>query len=117
LGGGGGCTKVGHKGFNVTLFLFQSTLEKESKKLEKMKEEENSSSSNISEDAIHLQEEKKEKLTYDVEKLDKEATLEQDKLTSTLLTLVRGTSRMMSHKFCLFSFPTLMPLLVYLVLA
>ncbi len=55
-----------------------------------MKEEENSSSSNISEDAIHQQEEKKEKLTYDVEKLDKEVTLEQDKLTSTLLTLVRA---------------------------
>ena len=57
-----------------------------------MKEEESSSSSNISEDAIHLQEEKKEKLTYDVEKLEKEVTLEQDKLTSTLLTLVRDHS-------------------------
>ena len=60
--------------------------------MDKMKEEESSSSSNISEDAIHLQEEKKEKLTYDVEKLEKEVTLEQDKLTSTLLTLVRDHS-------------------------
>ena len=73
-------------------FCLQSTLEKESRKLAKMKEEESSSSSNISEDAIHLQEEKKEKLTYDVEKLEKEVTLEQDKLTSTLLTLVRDHS-------------------------
>jgi hypothetical protein len=50
-----------------------------------MQEEENSS---ITEEAIHLQEERREKLAYEVENLAKEVTLEQDKLTSTLLTLV-----------------------------
>ncbi len=47
-------------------------------------EEENS----MSEDALHLQEEKREKLAYEVENLTKEVALEEDKLTSTLLTLV-----------------------------
>ena len=53
--------------------------------MEKMQEEESNSNS---EDAIHLQEEKRERLAYEVDNLAKEVTLEQDKLTSTLLTLV-----------------------------
>ncbi len=51
-------------------------------------EEENS----MSEDAVHLQEEKREKLAYEVENLTKEVALEEDKLTSTLLTLVWMTT-------------------------
>ena len=43
----------------------------------------------VSEDSIHAQEEKRDKLAYEVENLAKEVSLEQDKLTSTLLTLVR----------------------------
>ena len=69
----------------VPLFFPQSTLDKETRKLEKMQEEESNSNS---EDAIHLQEEKRERLAYEVDNLAKEVTLEQDKLTSTLLTLV-----------------------------
>jgi len=51
-------------------------------------EEENS----MSEDALHLQEEKREKLAYEVENLTKEVALEEDKLTSTLLALVWMTT-------------------------
>ena len=54
--------------------------------MEKMQQEEENGPS---EDAIHLQEEKRERLAYELENLAKEVALEQDKLTSTLLTLVR----------------------------
>ena len=73
----------------ISFFIFfqnQSALDKESRKLEKMQQEEENGPS---EDAIHLQEEKRERLAYELENLAKEVALEQDKLTSTLLTLVR----------------------------
>ena len=68
----------------------KSALEKETRKLDKMHEELDEKGVNsVSEESIHAQEEKRDKLAYDVENLAKEVNLEQDKLTSTLLTLVR----------------------------
>ena len=73
------------------IFLLpQGALDKESRKLERMHEElEEKGANSVSEDSIHAQEEKRDKLAYEVENLAKEVSLEQDKLTSTLLTLVR----------------------------
>lgn len=66
----------------------QAVLEKETKKLEKMSNEDE-----VDNDALKLQEEKKQKLAHEVDTLAKDVTLEQDKLTSTLLTLVSRENR------------------------
>ena len=66
----------------------QSSLDKEQKKLDKMQGEED-----IDQEALNSQREKREKIAYELENLTKDVSLEQDKLTSTLMTLVSRENR------------------------
>jgi hypothetical protein len=68
----------------------QTALEKERKKLEKMQL---SAEEDVDADALQVQQEKKDRLSYELENLNKEVSMEQDKLTSTLLTLVSRENR------------------------
>ena len=66
----------------------QAVYDKETKKLEKMASEED-----IDPELIKQQDEKTRKLLHEVECISKEVSLEQDKLTSNLLTLVSRENR------------------------
>ena len=71
----------------------ENSLDKENKKLERMQNSINSKDpdrddSILDQEILNQQIEKRDKLAYDVEILCKDVTLDQDKLTSTLLTLV-----------------------------
>lgn len=70
-----------------------NNLEKEDKKLEKMQNAINSKDpdrqdSVVDQEILNQQIEKRDKLLYDVEMMTKDVSLDQDKVTSTLLTLV-----------------------------
>jgi hypothetical protein len=66
----------------------QNALDKETKKLEKMFTEEE-----VDHEVLRQQEEKTKRLLHEVDTLTKDVSLDQDKLTSTLLTLVSRENR------------------------
>ena len=66
----------------------KSALEKEQRKFDRMASEED-----VDAEELNRQKEKKEKLAYELENLNKEVALEQDKLTSTLLSLTSRENR------------------------
>ena len=68
--------------------MLKALMTKRRKKLEKMASEDD-----IDPEMIKQQDEKTRKLLHDVECISKELSLEQDKLTSTLLTLVSKENR------------------------
>ena len=70
-----------------------NSLEKEDRKLERMQNSINSKDPDrddnvLDQEILNQQIEKRDKLAYDVEMMAKDVALDQDKLTSTLLTLV-----------------------------
>lgn len=70
-----------------------SSLEREDKKLERMQTSINSKDPDrdenvLDQDLLNQQIEKRDKLAYDVDMLAKDVSQDQDKITSTLLTLV-----------------------------
>ena len=70
-----------------------SALERENKKLERMQNSINSKDPDredvLDQQLLDQQIEKRDKLSYDVDMLAKDESQDQDKITSTLLTLVR----------------------------
>lgn len=66
----------------------KNALEKEQRKLDKMSDEET-----VEPEALSAQRDKKDRLAYELENLNKDVALEQDKLTSTLLTLTSRENR------------------------
>ena len=66
----------------------QVSLEKEEKRLEKLRNEEV-----VDPEALEAQEEKRDRVAYDLENVNKDVALEKDKLTSSLLTLVSRENR------------------------
>ena len=73
-----------------------SALERENKKLERMQNSINSKDPEredvLDQQLLDQQIEKRDKLNYDVDMLAKDESQDQDKITSTLLTLVRRNS-------------------------
>merc|ERR1712038_2218355 len=75
-----------------------NSLERENKKLERMQNSINSKDPDrddnvLDQDLLNQQIEKRDKLSYDVDMLSKDVAQDQDKITSTLLTLVSRESR------------------------
>ena len=86
----------------------QNSLERENKKLERMQNSINSKDPDrednvLDQDLLNQQVEKRDKLAYDVDMLSKDVTQDQDKITSTLLTLVRFKLEDLSHFMFKFS--------------
>lgn len=66
----------------------QSNLEKEEKRLEKLRNEEV-----VDHEALEAQEEKRDRSAYELENVNKDVAQEKDKLTTSLLTLVSRENR------------------------